>query len=823
MRELTIAGVRANAGRLVASTVAIVIAVAFVVATLVLNETSASTVFAATGAEYVEADVVVVSDDYASLEEEAAVLAGLASVRAVAPTVETSVQAVVPGRGGAQYVQVEAVADDPSLRWQQVASGALPTGLGEVAVNERLGAGVGDVLDLTTFDNELGTTATSTATVVGVVDLGGDPTASVFGRAFATTGQVRAWGAGDPVQLRVAGTGAAPDALAAEVRAALDGSPVTVRTGTEQAEAEAAELTGDTVALTTTLLAFAAVAVLVAGLVIANTFAVLLAQRTRELAMLRCVGATARQVRRSVLAESLVIGIVASVLGVVAGVGLAAAVSAIAAASDSPVPLSGLSVPPVAVVAGLVLGTVVTVVAALAPARAATRLSPLAALRPVDPAPVRSRSGAGRLVLGLLLLLPGAGLLAMGVVAAQALLAVAGGAVSALGVVVLAQRAVPPVVAAVGRLVGRVGGVPGELAAGNAGRNPRRTAATATALLIGVTLTTAMVVGAASTRSTATAALDSSYPTDVVVEGQGSALPEALLTDLLGIDGVAAVAPVLGAEVQGPDGEPARVLGYDVTVAQTVLRSDADTPLPQPGVAVVPTFLADVWGLATGDRLTLTSQGRSLTTEVQVVPADQRLAITVQDLGKLAPDAVTDSVWLRLDDDGDRAQSAAVDRVTDAVGTAVPLAQVSGAVSVRAALDDLLDVLLLVVTGLLGVAVVIALIGVGNTLALSVVERRQESGLLRALGLSRRQLRATLAWEAVLVAAVAAVMGVVLGCVYGLAGTASVLGSTGDVILTVPWAQVAAIVVASTLAGLLASVLPARRAARISPVSAIAA
>jgi putative ABC transport system permease protein len=148
---------------------------------------------------------------------------------------------------------------------------------------------------------------------------------------------------------------------------------------------------------------------------------------------------------------------------------------------------------------------------------------------------------------------------------------------------------------------------------------------------------------------------------------------------------------------------------------------------------------------------------------------------------------------------------------------------VAGLVSERAAIDSVLDTLLLVVTGLLGVAVVIALIGVGNTLALSVVERRQENGLLRALGLTRGQLRGLLAWEAALVAGVAAVLGVVLGGVYGLVGTAAVLGGQGEVVLSVPWLQVAAIVVVATLAGLLASVLPARRAARTAPVAALAA
>ena len=209
--------------------------------------------------------------------------------------------------------------------------------------------------------------------------------------------------------------------------------------------------------------------------------------------------------------------------------------------------------------------------------------------------------------------------------------------------------------------------------------------------------------------------------------------------------------------------------------------------------------------------------GRALT--VVSGEPDQPL-LTAVDLQGLSPGAGPDTVWLRLADDAD--QSAAIDEVTDVAGAAVPTAVVTGLASERAAIDSVLDVLRLVVTGLLGVAVVIALIGVGNTLALSVVERRQESGLLRALGLTRRQLRALLAWEAVLVAGVAAVLGVLLGGAYGLIGAASVLGDLGDIVLSVPWLQVGAIVAVATVAGLLASVLPARRAARTPPVAAIA-
>jgi putative ABC transport system permease protein len=821
MRHVTLASVRAHLARLLASTLAIVIAVGFVVATLVLEETSRSTVLTAVGAQYVDTDAVVISEDGSSLAADVDTLTALDSVRAVDPSWQTSVQAVLPGRTGAQYLLVDSVAGDPGLRWQHLAAGSLPVRPGEVAVSERTGASVGDVFPVTSYDAE-GNPATTPATVVGVVDLGGDPSSSLYGRAFVTADQARAWGAVDPVELRVAGWDRTdPGTVATDVAGALSGRQVTVRTGTEQAEATAASMLGNSTALAAVLLVFATVALLVAGLVIANTFAVLLAQRTRDLALLRCVGATARQVRRSVLGEALLTGLGASVLGVLAGIGLAAGVSGLAGGTDSPIPLSGVSVPPYAIAVGIGVGTLVTLLAALAPARAATRVAPLAALRPVDAAPLRSRPGVLRLVAGLLLLLPGVALMGLGVVVADVLIALAGGVLSFLGVVLLAQRAVPPVVAAAGRLLGGIGGVPGRLAAGNATRNPRRTAATATALLIGVTLTTAMVVGAASTRATAQAGLAAAYPTDVLVEGGGEPVPATLLEQLETVDGVSAGTALTGAELTGPDGQPVHAQGVDVAAATPVLRSTREVTLPELGQVVLPAWQAEAWDVRTGDPVTLGEGDRSRTLTV-VLGGDEVASprLTAVELAGLAPDAGVDGLWLRLSDDAD--QNAAVDELSDLAGTAVPTAQVVGLATERAAVDSVLDMLLLVVTGLLGVAVVIALIGVGNTLALSVVERRQESGLLRALGLTRGQLRGLLAWEAVLVAGVAAVLGVLLGGAYGLIGAASVLGNLGDIVLAVPWLQVAAIVLVATGAGLLASVLPARRAARTPPVAAIA-
>ena len=329
MRTVLFAQLRTHAARLIASTLAIVIAVGFVVATLVLNQTARATVLESIGARYVGAAAVVTSVDGASLTDAVDDLEALGSVWSVDPSWEVSVQASVPGRDGAQFLLAESVADTPALRWQTLADGRLPSSEDEVAVSERARADVGDVLTVTTIDGD-GNESTSRATVTGIVDLQGDPEAGLYGRAFVTPEQARAWGATDVTELRLAATpGFDPEQVRLDAATALADRDVAVRTGAEQAEEAAAQLTGGPTALAAILLVFGTVAVLVAGLVIANTFAVLLAQRTRELALLRCVGATARQVRRSVLGEALVTGLVSSVIGVGAGIGLAAVVSAL--------------------------------------------------------------------------------------------------------------------------------------------------------------------------------------------------------------------------------------------------------------------------------------------------------------------------------------------------------------------------------------------------------------------------------------------------------------------------------------------------------------
>lgn len=830
---MTLAQLRAHAGRLIATCLAIVIAVGFVVATLVLNDTTEATIRGGVAAQYVSADAVVVLDDSqlgiseGEPVDEAVVqraLRGVPELGAAAPEREVTGELVLPDGEGSRFAQIHGVANDPKLRWQEPVAGRLPERSGEVVLDRRADVPVGGTVNLVPEAGE--DVGTVQLKVVGLLDLSDDPRAGGIAQVFTTDEQVAAWGGGVAEVRAVAAPGVSPEMLVERLSAAMTAAGVTgvtVETGTERAEAAVAQFTGDAAALATVLLVFAAIAVLVAGLVIANTFSVLVVQRTRELALLRCVGVIGRQVRRGVLVEAAVVGVLAAGAGVLAGIGLAAAVSSIAGRFDGPIPLDGVTVHVPPILWGLAVGVTVTVLAAYPPARRATRVSPLAALRPMDAPSIRSRAGLLRLGFGLLLFVPGVVVLGYAVAEAELLIGVAGGAASFLGVILLSRRAIPPVVSLAGRLVAARTGIPGELAAVNAVRNPERTAATATALLIGVTLTTAMVIGAASTRATATAALDGRYPTDVIVDtgGDGSeVLPLALVDQLGELPGVAVAVPVSTslASIQGLE---TRILGVDPAAANRVLRSDAELEPPAAGVLNLPERLLP--GVQEGARVEIKSGKRTRTLRVHLVDPELEPMTTVADLAGLSPGAPTTEAWLRLDDGlSDDRQAQIIRDVTRAAGAITPTAFVFGPAEERAALDRIVTGLLLFVTALLGVAVVIALIGVGNTIALSVIERRQEIGLTRALGLTRGQLRATLLWEAVLIAGVAAILGTVLGAGYGIAGTAAALGAEETVRVAIPWSQVVLIIAIATAAGALASVLPSRRAARTAPIAAIA-
>eukprot|EP01133_Synstelium_polycarpum_P022886 gene22886-27445_t len=781
-----LADARAHAGRYVASILAVVIAVGYIVATLTLSSTVDASVSKSLATQYETTDVVASGPGVTE-----ALLSAVPGVSAVADDVSTYVRVDSEAKG-ASYGDALSIADNPELRWEKVSEGSIPAGLGQVLVSADSGIPIGARITVTARDSTVGAAA-PTAEIVGLVDLSGSAQRLGGIKIFTTAEQVSAW-AGDSAEreFRVAGDGSrSQQELVDSISSALPADS-TVLTGDEATDNAAAEYMGGTKILSTVLLAFGAIAVVVAALVIANTFAVLLAARTQELALLRCVGATAKQVRRSIRSEAAAVGVIASVIGVGLGVGLAWAIGRVATAADVPVPLSSLSVTPVTVLVGLAVGIVMTMLAASAPGRAATRLSPLAALQPMESKPESVQVSVVRRVLGVVTLLAG---IAMTVPAATA-----GGLFSFLGIAALSGRIVPALINAAGGVLARLIGPVGSLAAGNAGRNPRRTSATATALLIGVALTSTLVVGIATVKEAAPVAMDSQFPVDVMVSSSGSApLPAGLGTDIAAVNGVGAVSGLDKAELTIDGRGSLAGFGVDAARVKGVLRTEISVPAA--GQLVLSPADLTEYKLSAGD--TATVRGDRGVVNVSVVEGvkGQPALLDRGDLGAAATAPTTDSYWVRLGTDTDEQALAATDRITELARQEAPGSDVQGMTEMRSALDSILDTMLIVVAGLLSVAVLIALIGVGNTMALSVLERRRESGLLRALGLTKKGIRAMLIWEALLVAGVASVIGVLFGMVFGVAGTASVFGIEDVALSAVPWVQLVAIVLIGGICG----------------------
>lgn len=861
MLRLTLAQMRRNLGRLAAAAVAVTIGTAFVAATLLAGDVMTRTAHAAVTSGFAQADLVVGGGEVGTRTADA--LAALPGVAAVDRQVSAAVEVVGPT--GRLYTSVKAPAPHPRLEPETLTEGVMPSGRQDVALPaglaETVGVGLGEDVDVVVDSWPDGAQeplrSTTTLRVSGLLDDGASAFLGSGGTAVVARPLLESWIAqqtpshpdGTSVTALVALDEGAGLSEVQESAGAVLGPDLTIRTLEETAEAVTAELTGSSRVFTAIVLGFAAVSLLVAGLVIANTFQVLVAQRRRTLALLRCVGADRSQLRRSVLTEALILGLGASVLGVAGGGALVQGALAVLRSTGTDVPLPAtIAVTPAVVLVPLAVGTLVTVLAALAPAREATRVPPVAALHPVDVPQLADRAGRLRAWLSGLLVVGGAAALVGGVVVASVVdlmtglaIGVLGGAASFIGVVVAAVFWVPRLMRVAGRLAAPAGPSV-RLAAANGVRNPRRTAATSAALLIGVTLVAMMSTGAASTRTALDRSLDAEFPVDVEVTtvSLGSALPALpaqVRDEVLAVDGIVASAELTGVgatlTTAGTGAEETGAMSVDVRgvdpgPARSVLRTPEVADALDDGTVLVAADDAPWMGVEDGAEVTLAGQddggtptGSPVTLRVVVaeVPRGAVLA-TRATVERLAPGAPVSTLWLAVSE-----ISAAADVVTGvdaaAAESEIGLAT-SGAAVERAFYQRVVDTLLAVVVGLLGVAVVIALVGVANTLSLSVLERRRESATLRAIGMSRGQLRATLATEGVLISLVGAVTGAVLGTLYGWAGARTLLGEISPVALEVPWRDLALVMVVALAAGLLASVVPARTAVRTSPVEALA-
>ena len=853
MRRFVFLQLRRGGGRLLAAGIAIALGSAFVAAALLGSDIIKATAYQAVSMNFGEASVVVDVDTMVLTEANLAALEEVDGVTAVSPVGQLSF--LLESGDLADYVWGATTARDARLEATQPTEGRLPENAGEIAIGasnaQRLGLKLGETVTATSHEvwtastdgtEELAPQLRRDVTIVGLLPeppmFNFDAPNAVVTADLATDlleaqqSDLVYWNA-----LVALDDGVSAEAVVTRISEDLQFHHLNAITVEERAHETVKEFSGDTDILTGFVLSFAGIALVVAAIVIANTFQVLVAQRAQLLALLRCVGATRRQVRRSVVLEAAVVGVVASTIGLALGALLAQSALWVVASLDLPVPIPATIAPTAGtIIWPIATGSLVTVLAALAPARLATRVAPLAALRPLELTPVR-RSGRVRLALALTSFIIGTALLGLAVTASVAggasdptlfvAVGLLGGAMSFTGILIGAVYVVPLAARLLGRLAARWGGVPGKVAAANSVRNPRRTTATATALLIGTTLVTMMATGAATARGSIDTLMNDNYPVDIAVRaayGTMNGLSAAQVLAVNQAEGVADQAPIdfATATMSSAANDP----WTDFTL-YTATPADLDRiarggsmPDLEPG-----TFAAPSWiGMAEGTTVSLTEG--DVTIELTAVRSPNNMSwIAKEDMARLGVTPVVSELWLALDQDANPRDVALTLRDTFSelsatVGDTPP--ELQGAAVERAGYEQIIDTMLAVLVGLLGVAVLIALVGVANTLSLSVLERRRENATLRAIGLRRAQLRQMLAIEGVVIALVGAALGAVLGVAYGWAGSATILGASGGLTLDVPWRDLGLVLVIAVIAGLLASALPSRTATRTPPVAALA-
>ncbi len=574
------------------------------------------------------------------------------------------------------------------------------------------------------------------------------------------------------------------------------------------------------------LLTFALIALFVGSFIIYNTFSILVAQRSRENALLRAIGASRRQVLLAVLLESVAVGLAASLLGLVAGIGVASGLTALLSAIGLDLPGGGMAVEPRTVVMSLIGGLGVSVVSAVVPARRAARVPPIAALR--DVAVDDSGRSRVRMVLGGALALLGALAVAGGLGdEADAGLVGLGATVVFVAVVVLGPILARPIVGIMGRPLARLTGMTGALARQNALRNPKRTASTAAALMIGVSLVGGISIIASSTRASLDQVIERSFEGDFVVAASGfdgGGVSPDLATSLAELPELEAVTGLAygAAEV---DGSTQILVAADVASLGRVVDLGATegdlADLGPDGVAIDRDRATDQ-GLSIGDTLDVTFATGPIRLRVGAIYTESEvvggLLVATETLAEHTDGPLVDAQILATVADG--VDLAAADAAIEGVTDAYPQVTVQDREEYKDAQGATIDSLLNMIYALLALAVVIALIGIANTLALSILERTRELGLLRAVGMTRPQLRAMVRWEAVLISVLGAVLGLGVALLFGWS-LVTALEDEGLEVFRLPVTRLVVIVVLAGLAGVGASLLPARRAAKLDVLKAV--
>ncbi|MFE6869194.1 ABC transporter permease [Kitasatospora sp. NPDC057692] len=853
MLRTALRNVLAHKARLAMTALAITLGVAFVCGTLVFGESVTHALRGASARSLKDVAVSVQAASRRASDKEAddtlstALTGELADQVRALPGV-TSVHPIVNGTATLAAKDGRPLNADSS--WQNLATnhapgtpgsdrddrfplnaGRAPATGGEIALDrhtaEKAGYAVGDTVRFATEGPTL------TATLVGTVDTD-DPRVTAGGTlALFDTGTAQRLflQAGRFDELAVASAPGTDDqALTDRIRALLPTDGITVTSGARLADEQARQIAAGTKELTRTLLAFAGVSLFVGAFVIANTFAMLTAQRSRETALLRAVGASRRQVVRTVLAEAALLGLGASAVGIALGTGIAAATRPILNAAGAGLPPGPLIVSVDTLVRALLVGVGVTVLAAWLPSRKAARTAPVEALTAVDLAPPR-RGLLLRNSLGTLL--TGAGVLVMLYLAtrrngsdANLGAAALGSALTLTGVIVLAPLLSRPLVLLTGMITTRLFGATGRLARENALRNPRRTAATACALMIGLTLITGLSVTGSSMNAALRAAAVGALTADYQVTNTGSGgIDPALAAKVSAVPGVARAVPLASTSL-GARGEYTTLTGADPHRFADVAAlefSSGSLAAVGPGRIALSDKLAEGTGLTTGDTFRGTV-GFGHDKELTVAGVYRYTRVVGGALGAMddvlpyADGGSPDTVLVKVAPGADGLDQ----RIREALGNS-PLLRVQTQEQLTKAQSGPVDAVLGMMYGLLGMTVVIAAFGVVNTLAMSVVERTREIGLLRAIGLDRRGVRRMLRLESVVISLFGAALGIGTGIFLAWSCGSLARSSLPQYAIVLPWTSLGLFLLLGPTIGVLAALWPARRAARLDTLRAIGA
>ncbi|MFF2215233.1 ABC transporter permease [Streptomyces antibioticus] len=838
MFRTALRNVTAHKARLLMTVLAVMLGVAFVSGTLVFTNTLSNALQNSSAKGFGQVDVAVTAkaqEDVGdrivktpelteALRERSAKVPGAASAVGVVTgfTAIADRDGKLVGGGfqsqGGNYWGT----DDPRYPMEK---GAAPHGADEVAIDtetaRRAGYDVGDTVRISIDGPVLTPKITGVfRTDDGNVAAGGSlalfdtPTAQ---KLFGKTGTY------DEIDVKAA-AGTSQAALKSALDAALPKGEVETTTAQRLADDQAEMISASMSGLKQGLLVFAGIALFVGTFIIANTFTMLVAQRTRELALLRAVGASRRQVTRSVLIEALVVGAVAGGTGLVAGIGIGAGLRSLMNTLGATVPDGPLVVSPGTVATSLVVGVVVTVLAAWLPGRRAAKIPPVAAMNSVH-AKATTKSLVLRNTLGALFSAAGVAVVLAATTMdgsdGQAPMGL-GAVLLIIGVFILTPLLSRPLIAAAAPVL-RIFGISGKLARQNSVRNPRRTAATASALMIGLTLITGMTVMAGSLQKSidkmASAAIRADY---IVSMANGNTLSPDVEEKLKATDGVTATSPLRNAPAR-IGGTTEYLTGVTPAIGElTDLKVEDGTFAVGGTKVVVDEDTAKDHGWKAGSAFTAAYEDgeKQKLTVAGVYQGNELIRGIMLDASVLAPHQEDPTDMQVMVKTSGGASDATKDRLEKALGSN-PAIKVQSKQDLSDEIAQMFTLMLNMLYGLLAMAVIVAVLGVINTLAMSVFERSQEIGMLRAIGLDRRAVKRMVRLESLVISLFGGVLGIGLGVFFGWAAGELLGTRMATYELVLPWDRMAVFLLLAAGVGVLAALWPARRAARLNMLAAI--